>query len=116
MTLPELRACLDRIGIKLDIEAGELTARAPAGVMTAEVKAGIREHKTALLGLLAGCTGRPPQSDPDRFKARAEAAARGDAMRAEGRALPLCWLPEPQPRAILGALPGRREDGQLWFE
>ncbi len=26
------------------------------------------------------------------------------------------WLPDPQPRAILGPMPGKREDGILWFE
>jgi len=26
------------------------------------------------------------------------------------------WLPDPQPRAVLPPLPGKREDGRIWFE
>jgi hypothetical protein len=43
-------------------------------------------------------------------------AAQGDRLRAEGRALPLCWIPAPQERAPLAPLPGRRGGKQLWFE
>jgi hypothetical protein len=28
----------------------------------------------------------------------------------------LLWLPEPQERVVLGPMPGRREDGQFWFD
>jgi hypothetical protein len=40
----------------------------------------------------------------------------GESLRARGLALPLCWLPPPEPLAELGPLPGRRADGKLWFE
>ncbi len=47
---------------------------------------------------------------------RRQAIARGDALRAVGKSLPLCHLPPPQERVRLPAMPGRREDGVLWFE
>jgi hypothetical protein len=47
---------------------------------------------------------------------RVEAAARGDELRRQGRAVPLCWLPPPQDRVALQPLPGKRADGKLWFE
>jgi hypothetical protein len=47
---------------------------------------------------------------------RLAAAARGDDLRARGLAAPLCWLPEVQEPVVLGPMPGRREDGKLWFE
>jgi hypothetical protein len=28
----------------------------------------------------------------------------------------ILWLPDPQPRAVLPPLPGKRTDGALWFE
>ena len=50
---------------------------------------------------------------PRDYKAETE---RGDALRAAGLALPLCWLPEPQERWVQPPLPGKRDDGKLWFE
>jgi hypothetical protein len=32
------------------------------------------------------------------------------------RQAPPLWLPEPQERAVLPDLPGKRDDGKLWFE
>ncbi len=42
--------------------------------------------------------------------------AKGDRLRSEGKALPLCWLPPVQERAVWPDGPGKREDGKLWFE
>jgi hypothetical protein len=59
----------------------------------------------------------PP--DPERIRIQAKRRAvvtQGDSLRARGRAVGLCWLPEPQPRAVLGPMPGNRDDGKLWFE
>ncbi len=47
---------------------------------------------------------------------RQQAISRGDARRAEGKSLPLGCLPSPQERVRHNAMPGRREDGKLWFE
>lgn len=47
---------------------------------------------------------------------RQQALSRGEAKRAEGKALPLCCLPPPQERAQPPPPPGRREDGKLWFD
>jgi hypothetical protein len=58
-------------------------------------------------------------TDPERIRVQAgrqAVAARGDQLRACGRALPLCWLPEPQERAELGPMPGKQDNGKLWFE
>ena len=51
MTLPELRACLDRLGVRLSVR---LVVDAPVGVLTPEVKAALADHKPALLALLVG--------------------------------------------------------------
>jgi hypothetical protein len=40
----------------------------------------------------------------------------GDDRRAKGESLELCELPVPQDRAMLRPLPGKRDDGKLWFE
>src|SRR6516162_7391465 len=45
---------------------------------------------------------------PRDYKAETE---RGDALRAAGLALPLCWIPEPQERWVQPPLPGKRDDG-----
>ena len=51
MTLPELQACMDRLGIKLSLR---LVIDAPAGVMTEEVMAALADHKPRLLAMLGG--------------------------------------------------------------
>ena len=56
------------------------------------------------------------RSFPGEPRDYAAETARGDALRAAGQAQPLCWLPQPQLKQILGDLPGKREDGRLWFE
>ena len=47
---------------------------------------------------------------------RQGAMAKGDARRAAGKALPLCWLPESQGRHVFAELPGRLPGDTLWFE
>jgi TubC N-terminal docking domain len=61
MTLPELNACLERLGVKLSLR---LVVDAPAGALTPEVKAALATHKPALLALLAGPAPAPPTPDP----------------------------------------------------
>lgn len=45
-------------------------------------------------------TGQPIDVPPDE-----SALSRGDALRAAGIALPLCWLPDPQPRFVHPRVP-----------
>jgi hypothetical protein len=54
MTLPELHALLDRLEVKLSIRGDRLHYQAPAGEMTAEIKAALAAHKEVLLANLAG--------------------------------------------------------------
>ena len=73
MNLPELQACLDRLGVRLSLR---LVVDAPAGVMTRELKAALAAHKPRLLAQLAGVDSRahrahdrtdpagPPASEP----------------------------------------------------
>jgi hypothetical protein len=49
-------------------------------------------------------------------RTRRQEATRRDPSRSQGEARPLCWLPEPQLRHVWSPLPGKREDGKLWFE
>lgn len=60
MTLPELRSCLDRLGVKLSLR---LVVDAPAGVMTPEIKAALAVYKPRLAATLAAVDDR---TDPDR--------------------------------------------------
>jgi hypothetical protein len=61
MTLTELRACLDRLGIVLEARANKLHWTAPPGAMTPAIKAAVAEHKPALLALLVEAG---PTTDP----------------------------------------------------
>jgi hypothetical protein len=61
MTLPELQACLDRLGVRVSACEDRLHYQAPKGVLTQEIKAALACHKTALLALLAG----PPEAAPE---------------------------------------------------
>jgi hypothetical protein len=68
MTLPDLQACLDRLGVRLSLR---LVVDAPAGVMTPEILAALVAHKPRLLALLTGVDDRadptgPPVSEPIR--------------------------------------------------
>jgi hypothetical protein len=60
MTLPELQVCLCRIGAKPSLPNGKLTVWAPPGALTPEIKEALREHKAALVEMLAG----PPDDSP----------------------------------------------------
>jgi hypothetical protein len=68
MTLPGLQACLDRLGVRLSARGDRLHYRAPAGVLTPEIKAELATHKPALLAVLAGVAsahdGPPARIDP----------------------------------------------------
>ena len=92
-----------------------------AGGLTDDDRDMIRTHRSAIMATLeardrlAGGLCRPWPSLADRPDYPAIATL-GDELRAQGLALPLCWLPEPQERAVLRPLPGRRGDGALWFE
>jgi hypothetical protein len=65
-TLPELQECLDRLGIRLSARGDKLHVDAPAGVVTAEVKAALASHKAALLRLLAEGESPAPPPPTDR--------------------------------------------------
>jgi hypothetical protein len=58
MTLPELHALLDRLGIVLSVRGDRLHYQAPPGVMTPEVRTALADHKPALLA--------DPPPPPDR--------------------------------------------------
>src|SRR5579883_2493904 len=66
MTLPELRALLDRLGIVLSARGDRLHWAAPPGAMTPEVKTALATHKAALLRLLHDTLGEsaPPPWPP----------------------------------------------------
>jgi natural product biosynthesis luciferase-like monooxygenase protein/amino acid adenylation domain-containing protein len=53
MTRDDLLHACARLGIKLAVEAGALRVRAPAGVVTPELRTALAEHKPALLEYLA---------------------------------------------------------------
>jgi hypothetical protein len=52
MTLPELHALLDRLGIVLSVRGDRLHWAAPPGAMTPEVRAALATHKPVLLRLV----------------------------------------------------------------
>jgi hypothetical protein len=63
MTLPELQACLDRIGVKVSARGDRLIVNAPPGVMSPELRAALASHKPALMARLSGVEsdiGEPP--------------------------------------------------------
>jgi hypothetical protein len=66
MTLPELHALLDRLGIVLSVRGDRLHWAAPPGAMTPEIKAALAAHKPALLRLLDDRLGEqaPPTWPP----------------------------------------------------
>jgi hypothetical protein len=57
MTLPELQACLDRLGFRLSARGVRLQFQCPKGVLTPEIKSALVIHKPALLASLAS----PPE-------------------------------------------------------
>jgi hypothetical protein len=59
MTLTELHALLGRLGVELTARGDRLHYRAPAGVLTRELKAALGRHKPALLATLARMDDRP---------------------------------------------------------
>jgi hypothetical protein len=52
MTLSELHACLNRLGIVLSACGDRLRYQAPPGAMTPDLKVAVAEHRSALLVLL----------------------------------------------------------------
>ena len=69
MTLTELHALLERLGVELSARGERLHYKAPAGVLTPEIKAALAAHRPALLALLARADDRtdpagPPASEP----------------------------------------------------
>ena len=54
MTLDQLCAQLDANGVKITVVDGKLRIDAPAGALSEGLRAGLVEHKAALLGRLAG--------------------------------------------------------------
>ncbi len=63
-------ALLDRLralGVEVRAEGDKLRYRAPAGVLTPDLRQAIREHKAALLELLRPATPSPPAACTVRF-------------------------------------------------
>ena len=79
------------------------------------------ELTQAALAMPPDTVATPPEASPPGTPReipieRRIALERGDALRAAGLALPLCWLPEPQEKWVQPPMPGKRDDGKLWFE
>jgi hypothetical protein len=71
MTLVELHALLGRLGVELTARGDRLHYKAPAGVMTPEIRDALTAHKPRLLALLAGVNDQvrpdgPPAVEPAR--------------------------------------------------
>ena len=68
MTADEVRATLAGRGVRLIADGDTLRWEAPAGVVTADVIGALREHKPALLGMLAaermGANAKPVHATP----------------------------------------------------
>jgi hypothetical protein len=69
MTLPELHAVLDRLGVELTARGDKLHYKAKSGSLTPEIKASLAAHKRALLALLVRADdgtdpAGPPASEP----------------------------------------------------
>jgi hypothetical protein len=69
MTLPELHAVLDRLGVELTARGDKLHYKAKSGSLTPEIKAALAAHKRGLLALLVRAddgtdTAGPPASEP----------------------------------------------------
>ena len=64
MTLTELHALLERLGVELSARGERLHYKAPAGVLTPEIKAALAAHKPALLAMLAGVDDRTGPAGP----------------------------------------------------
>jgi YD repeat-containing protein len=58
VTLTDLQACLERLGVKLSARGNKLHFQAPKGVLTPAIKAALIDHKPALLASL-GKAGAP---------------------------------------------------------
>lgn len=59
---------LSELGVKLQLDGGDLRITAPQGVLTAELRQALREHKASLveaLGAKKAVTDEPPAIDPD---------------------------------------------------
>ncbi|MGO9601661.1 MAG: hypothetical protein ACLP7Q_27110 [Isosphaeraceae bacterium] len=63
MTLPELQACLERLGIRLSARGDRLHFAAPKGAMTPEIRDALASHKSALLALLASPSEATPECE-----------------------------------------------------
>jgi hypothetical protein len=88
MTLLELRACLENIGVRLSARGDKLHFVAPSGVMTPTIKAALLDHKPALLASLArakgpdscpSTTAPPPAPDPGPARATETIVTRATA-------------------------------------
>lgn len=54
MTLDDLTASLDALGVKITAVDGKLRVDAPSGVLTDDLRAALKEHKAGLLAQLKG--------------------------------------------------------------
>lgn len=64
MTLPELLAELDALGVKVGVVDGKLRVDAPKNALTAGLRAALAEHKAALLAREIGASAPMRQCAP----------------------------------------------------
>lgn len=84
MTATEVLHTLQARDIRLTVDEGRLTYDAPEGAMTDEVLSLVRQHKTALLGLLQ----QGHMSTPDTMVRRAETPTHALALAAPASVAP----------------------------
>jgi hypothetical protein len=64
VTLLELQSRLDHLGVKLSARGDRLCVDPPKGVMTAEIKTALADHKLALMAGLTGLASSSPPAPP----------------------------------------------------
>jgi hypothetical protein len=100
MTVVELLAEMQKLGVLLACDEGALRVKAPAGVLTPDLKTALAQHKAALLALLesaragpAPATLAPPAPEPP--VAPAAPAASSPSVKSQAAALPAPQLNKP---------------------
>jgi len=106
MTLDQLCAQLDANGVKITVVDGKLRIDAPAGALSEGLRAGLVEHKAALLGRLAGGVGPTVPTMPTVPTLSGDRAIKPQVGTGEVFRIPLngmCeWLAEHKLRVVGG--------------
>lgn len=100
MTAAELLAELKKLGVLLICDGDALRIKAPAGVLTPELKAALAEHKAALLAQLTAGAGPTPAAQTG-----AALAASSQSGANEVAALPAPPTADPHVARQVAALP-----------